>query len=159
MAVAAAAVPIDFMTPLELQHQALQRACLNRADAMDFLKRWSDYVHAIDDIEDEETTPEFRLQTFILALELYTHPFFLQHAAALKQVVYSATNLYADAVAWEKSKVEWQRGFADWARHSGAEMVLAVAGIVGGYAHMRSISPELRTVNWSEHHGEDGAPH
>ena len=125
---------------------------------MDFLKRWSDYVHAIDDIEDEETTAEFRLATFVAALELYTHPFFLKHGAALKQVVYNCTNLYADAVAWEKSKVEWQRGFADWARHSGAEMVLAVARIVGGWPHMRNISLELRTVNWSEHHNERGEP-
>lgn len=144
------------MTVLEMQQAALQRACLGTAEAMDFLKRWSDYVHAIDDIEDIETTAEFRLSTFIAALELYTHPFFLKNSIALKQTVYNCTNLYADAVAWEKSPVAWQRGFADWARHAGAEMVLAIACIVGGYQHMRSISLELRTVNWSEHHNEEG---
>ena len=145
------------MTPFEMQRQAIERACLGNAEAMDFLKRWSDYVHAIDDIEDTVTSAEFRLATFIGALELYTHPFFLAHGARLKQVVYNCTNLYADSVAWEKSKVQWQRDFADWARHSGAEMVLAIAGIVGGYAHMRNISLELRTVNYSEHHNE-GTP-
>jgi hypothetical protein len=112
----------------------------------------------IDDIEDERTTPEFRLATFAAAVELYTCAFFVRHMAALKPVVLNCTNMYADAVAWEKSDVKWQRDFADWARHSGAEMVMAVAGIVGGYAHMRSISLELRTVNYSEHHGEDGKP-
>jgi len=141
-----------------MQQQALKRACLGNESAMDFLRRWSAYVHAIDDIEDEVTTAEFRLATFIGALELYTHPFFLAHGHALKQVVLSCTNLYADAVAWEKSQEPWQRAFADWARHSGAEMVLAVANLVGGYQHMRNISLELRTVNYSEHHGEDGQP-
>lgn len=144
------------MTPIEMQQAALKRACLGNAEAMDFLKRWGDYCHAVDDIEDEQTTAELRQATFIAALELYTHPFFRANLPALKQVVYSAANLYTDSLAWEKSKVKWQREFADWARHAGAEMVLAVANIVGGFAHMRSISLELRTVNWSEHHNEKG---
>jgi len=88
------------MTPIEMQQAAIHRVCLGQPEAMEFLRRWSDYVHAIDDIEDTETTAEFRLATFAAALELYTCPFFARHAAALKPVVLNCTNLYADSVAW-----------------------------------------------------------
>ena len=136
----------------------MERACLNQPEAIDFVWRWANYVHAIDDIEDEVTTPEFRLGTFIQALEVFTSPFFRRHEAALKPLVYLITNQYADSVKWEKSKEPWQREYSEWARHSGAEMVLAVAAIVGGYQHMRAISLELRTVNHAEHYTERPSP-
>jgi len=144
------------MTSKEFFQLALRRACLGQPDAMDFLTLWSDYVHGIDDLIDEVTEPEFRIGLFAQALNLYNHPFYLKHRERLYPVILSCTNLYADSVAWEKSDDEWRRQFSDWARHGGAEMVLAVAGIVGGYRHMRSISLELRTVNYQEHHDEKG---
>lgn len=146
------------MTPFELQQQGIERACMGNAAAIEFVWRWAKYCHAIDDIEDEVTTPEFRLGTFVQALEVYTCPFFKQHEAALKPLVYLITNQYADSVAWEKSKEQWKREYSEWARHCGAEMVLAVAGIVGGYQHMRAISLELRTVNYAEHFTETPSP-
>lgn len=145
------------MTAKQLFEQALQRACLNDAAAMSFLTQWSAYVHGIDDLIDEPNlTNEFKIGLFIQALELYNHPFYLQHRLTLNPLIRSITNMYADSVAWEKSPDAWKKTFSDWARHSGAEMVLAIAGIVGGYPHMRRISLELRTVNYAEHHNEKG---
>ena len=146
------------MTAHDLQKQGIERAGMHQPEAVDFIWRWSLYCHAIDDIIDEPTTADFRIQTFVQALEIYTHPFFLKHAAALKPLVYVITNQYADSVAWEHSPDEWKRNFSEWARHAGAEMVLAVAQIVGGYQHMRNISLELRTVNFSEHPTETPSP-
>jgi hypothetical protein len=146
------------MTPKRMREQEFQRICLGQPEAMDFLLRWTAYVHAIDDIEDEKTTSEFRLAAFIQAVELYTCPFFLRHSAALKQVVLNCTNIYADSLAWEKSEDKWKRDFSNWARHGGTEMVLAVAAIVGGYAHMRRVSLEIREQNYCTHHGEEGNP-
>jgi len=40
------------MTRLEMDMAAVQRACCGNQEAMDFLKHWSAYVHAIDDIID-----------------------------------------------------------------------------------------------------------
>lgn len=125
---------------------------------MAWLTLWHEYVHAIDDIEDEDTTPEFRLRTFILALELYTHPFFKANELRLKQIVLNCTNAYADTLAWEKSETPWQREFADHYRHFGAELVIAVAQICGGYDHARSVSLEQRAVNYLEHHDGAGKP-
>jgi hypothetical protein len=146
------------MTLQEVRQQALQRICLGQPEAMQFLALWHEYVHAIDDIEDTETTPEFRQRTFILALELYTCPFFKANEARLKQIVLNCTNAYADCLAWEKSPVAWQQQWVDHYRHFGAEMVIAVATICGGWDHARSLSLEQRTVNWTEHHDEAGNP-
>lgn len=126
---------------------------------MEFLGLWRAYVHAIDDIVDGDTPGnEALLATFAQAIAVYAHPFYLKNIAALRQVALNCTNAYADSVAWEHSGQQWQREFADHYRHFGAEMVLAVAGICGGYGHMRSISPELRTICWCEHHRADGTP-
>jgi hypothetical protein len=135
----------------------ISEVCKGNAEAVDFLNRWSNYCHAIDDIIDEEKTNEFKLATFARAIEIYTHPFFLKNLASLRQVAIHATNLYADSVAWERSTEQWQKDFVDWARHGGAEMVLAAAGIVGGYDHMRVVSLELRKLCYFEHH-KDGQP-
>lgn len=146
------------MNPTQQDQLALQRACNGHAPAMAWLNLWREYVHAIDDIEDEETTPEFRQRTYVLALELFTHPFFRAHEERLKQVVLNCTNAYADSLAWEKSPVPWQREFADHYRHFGAEMVIAIAQITGGYDHARGISLELRATCWLEHHDKEGNP-
>lgn len=139
-----------------------ERTFLGNVEAMDFMRLWSEYVHAVDDIEDEPTTAEFRLRTFALAIEVYTHPFFLRNLAALRQVALNATNAFADVVAWEKSDEKWQKDFADVYRHFGQEMVFAVAGICAGparaYDHVRSISAEWRAMSFFQHHDRDGNP-
>jgi hypothetical protein len=145
------------MSGKELFDQALARACLNDAEAMSFLRLWSGYVHGIDDLIDEPgMTNEAKIGLFIQALQVYNHPFYLKHRTSLNPIIIGVTNLYADSVAWEKSPDAWKQAFSDWARHAGAEMVLAVANLAGGYAHMRRISLELRTVNYCEHHNEKG---
>ena len=146
------------MSGNQLFEAALHRACQGQPAAMDFLRHWSRYVHGIDDLIDEPTSHEFRIGLFAWALELYNHPFYLQHRERINPIILMATNAYADSVAWEQSPDAWKRQFSDWARHCGAEMVLCVAGIVGGYAHLREISLELRTVNYQEHHDEKGIP-
>lgn len=145
------------MTATEFDQAALARCCLGNQEAIGFLLLWRQYVHAIDDfIDNDRTGPEFLLTTFASAATLYSHPFYLKNLLALRQMVYNCTNAYADSVAWENSDLSWRRSFADHYRHFGAEMVLAVAGICGGYEHMRSISPELRIICWHEHHDQAG---
>lgn len=136
----------------------LARCCAGDAAAMAFLRLWHEYVHAIDDVEDTATTAEFRQRIYILALELYTHPFFRANEARLKQVVLTVGNAYADVLAWEASPIPWQAQWADHWRHVGAEMVIAVAQICGGWDHARAISREQRLVNYTEHHDAAGKP-
>lgn len=142
------------MSPQELFSKHASNIVKNDQEALSFLASWIAYIHAVDDIEDEKTTTEHRMSTFIKAMELYTHPFFLKNAFALKQVIYSITSQYADSIQYKNSVHEFQRQYAEVARHCGAEMMLAVATIVGGYEHMRSISHEVRTFYWAKEHGE-----
>jgi len=153
------------MTRDEQDLQALNRCCLGNREAMEFLLHWRAYVHAIDDIIDGDAdSQEDILAAFAQAPMLFSHPFYVKNMAALRQLVLNCTNAYADSVVWEKSAVKWQREFSDHYRHFGAEMVLAVASICAGltgksgYDHMRSISRELRTICWHEHHTPAGEP-
>lgn len=138
----------------------VQRICKGDAEAMDFLANfWARYCHEIDDIIDgERTEPEAILQTFALAISLYSHPFYLRHIAPLRQIAYNVTNIYADTVAWEKSTIPWQRQWADHHRHCSNEMALAIATICGGYDHARAVMPELRAMAYAEHHNTNGEP-
>lgn len=153
------------MTKLEMDVRLLERVCCGpvgavNAQAMDFLANyWSPYVHGIDDIIDgDRDKPEDVLRTFALAAMLYSHPFYVQHLLELRSLVLVITNTYADAVAWERSGIAWQRDWADHHRHAGMDMVIAVAQICGGYGHGRAISQEQRVVCWAEHHDREGVP-
>lgn len=131
--------------------QLMLQCARGDAQAADWLMHWLAYVHDIDDVEDGDMRgTEFRLGILIRALQLYTHPFFRQHEAALRQLVINITNAYADSVAGERSGEEWERAMADVQRHAGVEMVLAVAAICGGWQHVRSVSRRLRELC---HHG------
>lgn len=137
------------------QEQTRWLTCGNQ-EAAGFLRLWRSYVHAIDDLVDgDRQGPEALLHAFMQAAFVYTHPFFLSHLSALRQLAVNCTSAYADSVAWEKTD-GWQGQFADHYRHFGAEMVLAVASICGGYEHMRQVSPVLREICWKEHHDAQG---
>lgn len=145
------------MTANEQDLRALERCCCGNREAMEWLTLWRQYVHAIDDIVDGDTPgTEPLLASYALAISVYTHPFFLKNISGLRQIALNCTNAYADAELFKKGEPAWQREFADHYRHFGAEMVLAVASICGGYAHMRSLSAELRVICWHEHHTPSG---
>lgn len=135
------------MSPFDLNESLLKRIYNGNSEAYEFIVKWTAYIHAIDDIDDNKTTSEFRSRTFILALELYTCSFFLKNIFQLKQTVYTITNMYAD------SQDKINKEFSEWASHAGIEMFLTVALITGGYTHMRSVSPELRAITYCNHHG------
>jgi hypothetical protein len=131
--------------------------CLGNQEAIEFVRKWIQYVHAIDDVVDEEwdvgcSGSELKITSYILALEVYTTPFFLRNMQALKQMVYAITHLYMDSVSLAEKNVN----FAEYARHSGTEMLVAVAQIVGGYQHAKAISYELHQVNYTKAHDEKG---
>jgi hypothetical protein len=137
----------------------LELVTLGNDEAKSFLLLWRAYVHGIDDIVDGDVKDgEGIIRVFLLAAELYSHPFYLRHLASLKQVVVNCTNAFADCVPWEKHGEAWQQQWADHYRHFGSEMVLAVAYLCGGYDNMRRISPQLRAICWHEHHDKDGKP-
>lgn len=139
-----------------MEQEFFDRLTLGNKEAQKFLSDFGNYIHWIDDIIDENVTPEHVLKTFALGREIYTSPFFLRNMDKLRQIDVNCTNAYADSVQWEKSDVDWKRNWSDHYRHFGTELGLAVAYIVGGYEHMRSVSLELRTACWVDHHSKKG---
>lgn len=147
------------MTRLQMDSSLLQRVCQGNPEAMDFLaNHWSPYCHLIDDVEDQPTTSRFRMGIYLRAAMLFSHPFYLKHLLALRQVVLNVTVLFADVVEWEKSPVAWKRDYADHNRHCGMDMVIAVAAICGGTEHALAISQEQRELCYVDHHNRAGQP-
>jgi len=118
------------------------------------------YVHEIDDLIDEELTKAEKAEKACtigaLALDLYTHPFFLKNMAVLRSHMLLNTNNYLDSVNCE-NEPGWKAPFSDWARHGWVDLVLVVAEICGGYANMRNESMELRTMSYMSHHDGEKA--
>lgn len=153
------------MTRNQFDIEVVQRVCLGVTEAGEFLRLWSPYVHAIDDIMDEKVSKQFILRTFAMAIPLYSHPFYLRYLPELSMVAKLVTNAYCDVVDWESSDEKWKKEFVDVYRHFGQEMQLSVAAIcarikgISEHDHLRTISQEGRTMSFFQHHSPDGTPH
>ena len=140
------------MTEPELTETFYQRVCCGNTEALDFLRRWTIYAHAVDDIVDGDlTNKEGIIAAFIAAGELYTHPFFQKHQGLLCGVIVSVTNQWADTVSIENNNTSSKdlKEWAEHARHCGQEMVAAVAYLCGGWQHARSMSLEQRKLTYA----------
>lgn len=129
------------------EQDLLQRVCCGQAEAMDWLVKAFEYFHAADDLLDETVSQEFKVRTLVLGQELYGHPFFVRHSAALHTALRSCISIYADSLAWERSSDPDKAAWAEFARHAGVELALVVADICGGWDHRRKLSMEYRGYN------------
>lgn len=150
------------MTP-ELEDQFVRRILCNNVEALHWVQVGRLYIHLIDDVIDEDLPAANRLngarrmcKIGAMAIDLYTHPFFVKHWAALKHAMHNCTHLYAESIEWEKSGVAWQKSFSDWARHSWIDVLLVVAEICGGYENRVEAAKELRAMSYLDHHDEQG---
>jgi hypothetical protein len=149
------------ITP-EQEHELVKRICKGDTEAEDWMQGIRSYCHLSDDIIDEDIAPihkkrgaERMCQLGALSIQLYCHPFFRKHQDALYGAMLSNIVAYADSVQWE-GEDGWKGVCSDWLRHGGIEIVLIIAAAVGGYAHMRSFSQELRTMAYELHHDQEG---
>ena len=132
------------MTTEDMENEMFDHLGKGDAMAIDFAKRAVGYFHMADDVIDEKPDAEFVIKTFVVGQDLYCHPFFVRHAHALNAVIRMCISTYADSVAWERSNDPAKREWADYARHAGLELLLAVADICGGWDHRREVSREWR---------------
>lgn len=151
------------MTNQQTDMEQLLRICNGNKEAAIWLQIGRRYVHEIDDLIDEDIPKADRVSggqraclIGSLAIELFTHPFFIRHSAILATAMMTMTNNYADSLRWEKSQVPWQSGFSDWSRHAWLDVVLIVAYICGGYEAMRNEAAELRAMSYADHHDAKG---
>jgi hypothetical protein len=147
------------------QIELVTAICLGNQSAVSFCQLWVQYCDEIDNLIDtvEDGRPIFTkehiLRVFVMAIEVYNHPFFVLHRDMLKMVAVLVTNTYTDSVLWERDPLESRRRMADTLRFCGNDMIFAISTICGGYNHTRKISQIIRDGDWSYHHDEKGRPH
>jgi len=133
-------------------------------EAMAFNDLWYRYVHGIDDLIDTALDGRTRMsqdqiiEVFINAALLYNTPFFIRHRNLLFPIVLSITNTFANSVLWERSPLNRRRIMADVWRTCGDEMYDMVAMIVGGWNHVRTVSPLIRDRDWIGQHDKQDKP-
>lgn len=127
-------------------------------EAAAFLEAWHRYCHLIDDVVDGDAVPRDVVKVARWANELYSCPFYRDHAHMLAPIVQLITCHYEDSVDMGKSELAWERREADVIRHCGADMIRIVALMVGGYTHMQAVSRKIREQCYHEHHDEQGNP-
>lgn len=146
-----------------VDRNSLLRLCNGNVEAVEWLQLGRIYCHEIDDLIDEDVPAAARARAAeracrigAMALRLYSHPFFQKNIQALGYAMMINTINYADSVAWEDSKTDWQKSYSDWARHGWLDVALVVASICGGYDVARNESRELRAVAYADHHSKTG---
>ena len=123
----------------------------NNADALVFLVAFHAYAHMVDDLIDEEFSPERLMECLAHANAMYSTPFWLANSARLSGVVDCIANTFADSVAWE-GEHDWRGRVSDVIRQCGNDMVTQVASIVGGWRHQRAVSLRLREAAYQNQH-------
>jgi len=139
------------------------RKYISNPDALLWVIGYASYVHAIDDIIDEEipkdnAKDEFILKTFEMAHDVYVNVYYLNNLHALKPLAKMASNTYMDSVQMERSNSQWKKSYADVLRTMGNEILLAVIEIEGGIDLRRRASLELREISYKTHHTALGYP-
>lgn len=129
----------------EKVNRFLRLVAANDEGGFEFLKLWHQICHTTDDVIDENKwDAESLLEVFMLASTVYSTPFYRQNSARLQLPCLTATGVYQLSVKWEKpNEPLWHRIWADVLRHSGNDVMFAVALICGGYDHLMKICGPL----------------
>lgn len=133
--------------------------CGENKSALEWICLFHDYMHEVDDIIDEnDWNPERVMKCLIMANDVYSHSFYLEHWKRLQCSILSATSVYCDSIKWERSTDLWKRQFAEVTRHAGNEVVHVVALICGGYENVRKISAAMLAAAFIYHKDKYGVP-
>ena len=148
----------------------VQRHLANRPDALQFLKDYCVFCHAIDDIIDipeRRADNEFFGRVLHMALNIFSCDFYANRRQQLRAIVSNIHNAYFDSVIMERSNLLWMKTTGDVLRCSAHDMTAAVVEIVvaeetgsleAGYDAKREVSMLCRENSWACHHDEKGNP-
>ena len=120
-------------------------------EARQFIQCFSALGHCVDDLVDRDRKDItdwrlFTVDTFALAMDVYSSPFYLKNASWLYPVCSHLHRLWVDSVVWEKSDDPWKRDYADKIRCCGNEIICAVLQHIAHlpYPQIREISLLMR---------------
>lgn len=134
--------------------QKIQDLLKDHPAASNFIQLYSDYVHKLDDLIDEQSCKEdseFILELNDLSNVLFSHPFYIANIQSLQILMFVITNEFADSIHWEKSGVKWKIEAAGTLRHAAIMVFYAVILICCGRKELRKISLEFREHTFLKH--------
>jgi hypothetical protein len=131
--------------------EAIQLAAGDNRDAAVYLRIMGQATRMLDDLQDGDAGPvDVGWLSHILLVALPANPFFATHAAYLIPLHDTGVNAWQDANEMDPDgHLTASKFWAGWL----IELFPIVAGIVGGYAHRRKVSPQIRkllTPGWDE---------
>jgi hypothetical protein len=153
------------MTPeWQKQNQINKRDwCLGDQNAIDFLNCFFDAVELWDDLIDKDVpivdAHVNRVFTSLM-FSLPANPWFVANYAYYQPLIMASINGFHDANVMCKSDKKHLRNLAFHIRNLGIEIHIATAFLVGGFDHMRKVSPAIREFyafetfeEWELNHG------
>ena len=135
-------------TEWQEQNQAnKQNWCLGNQNAVDFLNCLFDAVELWDDLIDKDVAVEDshvnRVFTSLM-FSLPLNPWFMANSSYYQPLIMASINGFYDANEMAKSDKKHLRNLAFYVRNLGIEIHIATAFLLGGFKHMRKVSPEIR---------------
>lgn len=132
---------------LALRNRNRERWMMGDQEAVTFLAALGEYVELWDDLidRDREIAPARVHDTLASALLLIAcNPFVARHHAHLMPVLVQMCSSYLDSEDLCRHPDRRVRGVAFHTRNYPLELYHACAFLVGGWAHLRSVGPEIR---------------
>lgn len=107
--------------------------------AFNFLCKYIEYIHLIDDVVDEEKKVEDILKMTQKAFEVFNHDYWLKWRQSLLIVERLIHNAYKDSIVWENDSI-WKRRDAKVLNQRGYDMLFAIILIEFGEDKLNEFS-------------------
>lgn len=108
--------------------------------AFNFLCKYIEYIHLIDDIVDEDKCIDRILQTTQKAFEVFNHDYWIKYRLSLMLVERLVHNAYRDSTRWEIEDIEWKKRDAKVLNQRGYDMLFAIIMIEFGEDKLNEFS-------------------
>lgn len=130
-------------------------------DALIWILSYVAYCHAIDDIIDgDKNDHTFILNTFRLAISIFSFPFYTNNMSSLRALIETAQDAYRDSVEMEKKNdALWKSRVGDIIRQNANDVILMTIMLTSGIEKRNEAALKLRELSFRTHHNELGERH
>lgn len=111
--------------------------------AFNFLCKYIEYIHCIDDCDDEAKDLKRNAKLTRLAFEVFNHDYWTKWRQSLMIVERLIHNAYRDSVIWEQESI-WKRRDAKVLNQRGYDMLFAIILIEFGEDKLEEFSLQFR---------------
>lgn len=132
---------------METERQFLSRVLLNNAEAIEFcfcLFRSSQIIDDIHDRDEPVSRDAVRAMAWDVFVNLPSNAFYQQHMPVLQGHIRQTLLDWLDSAVLESTGDPHDQSLAFVLRESLSSLVSSCAYLIGGYAHMVRVSPEVR---------------